>query len=402
MTPKTTTELQTSFADNSVNAIAPSDVRDFVVSVINKQDLTGTPSNSTFLRGDMSWHAGAGGGASDWGNIGGTIQDQTDLVNYVGAAQTAAQSYADTAAFAADAAAEAYTDTVAATLVPQTTTVAGHALSTNVTIAASDLTNGVTGSGTIALAASPALTGTPTVPTAAANTNTTQAASTAFVTTAVATSLPLAGGTMSGNINLGAHNLVNVGAINAGGGTLVISSGGNLDTSGTLAAATLTANNLTASRPVVSDSSKKLISIVTPTQSAYLTGTAYSLTNTSTAITGGTTSPTLTITNSGTYRIEFCLVLNFTGATIATDKNVTLKIRRTNNTAADLTNGTMPALHTGITTTYTATWGSFVWVADDYTATAGDIVTVFGDVATVPSAGSLDVTGGFLRATRIY
>jgi len=44
-----------------------------------------------------------------------------------------------------------------------------------------------TGTGsTIALAASPALTGTPTVPTAAGGTNTTQAASTAFVTSAVA------------------------------------------------------------------------------------------------------------------------------------------------------------------------------------------------------------------------
>lgn len=52
-----------------------------------------------------------------------------------------------------------------------------------------------TGSGSVVLSASPALTGTPTVPTAAANTSTTQAASTAFVTGQAATIAPLSNGT---------------------------------------------------------------------------------------------------------------------------------------------------------------------------------------------------------------
>jgi len=47
--------------------------------------------------------------------------------------------------------------------------------------------------------ASPALTGTPTVPTAAGGTNTTQIASTAFVTTAVSTLAPLASPTFTGD-----------------------------------------------------------------------------------------------------------------------------------------------------------------------------------------------------------
>jgi hypothetical protein len=50
-----------------------------------------------------------------------------------------------------------------------------------VTLAASNLTNGVSGSGAVALVTSPALLGTPTAPTAALSTNTTQVASTAFV-----------------------------------------------------------------------------------------------------------------------------------------------------------------------------------------------------------------------------
>lgn len=48
-------------------------------------------------------------------------------------------------------------------------------------IAASNLSNGTTGTGSVVLAASPTLTGTPVAPTAAADTSTTQIATTAFV-----------------------------------------------------------------------------------------------------------------------------------------------------------------------------------------------------------------------------
>lgn len=58
-----------------------------------------------------------------------------------------------------------------------------------------------TGTGANVLATSPALTGTPTVPTAAGGTNTTQAASTAFVTAAVAA--------VSGNIHAGTQLTIN-------------------------------------------------------------------------------------------------------------------------------------------------------------------------------------------------
>ena len=103
-----------------------------------------------------------------------------------------------------------------------------------------------TASSTYAPLASPALTGTPTAPTATAGTNTTQIATTAFVKTAVdnvvasapgaldtlnelaaalgndasfsttvtnsiATKLPLAGGTMSGNIAMGTNKITGLG-----------------------------------------------------------------------------------------------------------------------------------------------------------------------------------------------
>jgi hypothetical protein len=60
---------------------------------------------------------------------------------------------------------------------------------------------------TLAPLASPALTGTPTAPTASGATNTTQLATTAFVQTATALDLPLAGGTMSGAIAMGSNKI---------------------------------------------------------------------------------------------------------------------------------------------------------------------------------------------------
>ena len=65
---------------------------------------TGTPSGTTYLRGDGSWSvppAGGGGGSSAWGAISGTLSDQTDL-------QTALNAKANTAALAAVATAGTY------------------------------------------------------------------------------------------------------------------------------------------------------------------------------------------------------------------------------------------------------------------------------------------------------
>lgn len=67
-----------------------------------------------------------------------------------------------------------------ATFTGGTVNAAGYQVSGSA-LAASHLSNGVTGSGAVALAASPAFTGTPTAPTASGDTNTTQLATTAFV-----------------------------------------------------------------------------------------------------------------------------------------------------------------------------------------------------------------------------
>jgi hypothetical protein len=64
-----------------------------------------------------------------------------------------------------------------------------------VSLRASTLSDGTTGSGSIVLATGPALAGTPTAPTAAADTNTTQIATTAFVIGQASSSNPIMAGT---------------------------------------------------------------------------------------------------------------------------------------------------------------------------------------------------------------
>lgn len=61
-------------------------------------------------------------------------------------------------------------------------------------------------------------------------------------------------------------------------------------------------------------------------------------------------------------------------------------------------------MHTGIVTTYTAVMQVVYWEADaEYTTTnTDDAITIFGDVATAPSAGSLDVSQAKITARRVY
>lgn len=134
---------------------------------------------------------------------------------------------------------------------------------------------------------------------------------------------------------------------------------------------------------------------------AYAAGTAYSLTATPAGVVLGTTSPSITILVPGTYRIRGRVLLQNNGATFAANRTITLKFRRTNNTAGDLTNGSMTVL-SGIITIITGPGGVVVLPEVVYTTTnADDVITIFGDVSVVPTAGSLDVVGGSIHAVRV-
>src|SRR6185369_1987982 len=86
-------------------------------------------------------------------------------------------------------------------------------------------------------------------------------------------------------------------------------------------------------------------------------GTAYSLTNTPAALDFGTTDPSLVIDKAGTYLLLARYNLKYNGATFAAARAVTMKLRRTNNTPADLTGGST-VLTTDIVTTKTFTFNA--------------------------------------------
>jgi hypothetical protein len=128
-------------------------------------------------------------------------------------------------------------------------------------------------------------------------------------------------------------------------------------------------------------------------------GTAYSLTNTSAALDFGTTDPVLTIPAAGTWLIFATAQLDYNGATFAASRTVTLKLRRTNNTAADIASRT---LKTQVITTLTFTMGVYPIAPQLYTTTnTDDSLSIFGDVSVVPTAGSLDAVAASIVAVKI-
>lgn len=134
---------------------------------------------------------------------------------------------------------------------------------------------------------------------------------------------------------------------------------------------------------------------------AYAAGTAYSLTNAQAALVFGTTSPSITINVAGTYLLLSVVRIDYNGATFAASRNATLKLRRTNNTAADVTNATT-TYETAVVTLLTDTMATINLPPVVYTTSnTNDIVTIFGGLNTAPSAGSLDAVEASLVAIRL-
>ena len=136
--------------------------------------------------------------------------------------------------------------------------------------------------------------------------------------------------------------------------------------------------------------------------SAYAVGTVYALTNSAAALDFGTTDPAIVIANAGTYLIYGQVNLAYTGATVVAE-TATIKVRRTNNTAADLS--AVVVLDLPVSTTLTHTYGIFQIPPFVYTTSAtDDAVTLFGNVSAALGAGTIDATaiGTSLVAVRLY
>lgn len=136
--------------------------------------------------------------------------------------------------------------------------------------------------------------------------------------------------------------------------------------------------------------------------SVYASGTAYQLTNTSALLDFGTTDPTLTITSAGVWLILARARIDYTGATFAAVRTGTLKLRRTNNTAADLANSSGSFL-TDIITTLTYTLAVIDLQPIIYTTTnSNDVIELWGDISVVPTAGSIDASEASIVAIKLY
>lgn len=137
------------------------------------------------------------------------------------------------------------------------------------------------------------------------------------------------------------------------------------------------------------------------TLSVYGAGTAYSLTDTAAAVDMGTTDPSLTLTRSGTWMIFGRARLKYTAATFAANQTATIKLRRTNNTAADLTAGTTTATLRIITTITDGAAECIIPPVFYTTANTNDAIAIFGSLSAAPGAGSVDVTEAEIVAVKV-
>lgn len=137
------------------------------------------------------------------------------------------------------------------------------------------------------------------------------------------------------------------------------------------------------------------------TVTAYGVGTVYTFTDTAAAIDFGTTDPAIVLNAAGTYLISGQVHVAYAGATVAAE-TATLKVRRTNNTAADLS--VVVVIDLPVATTLTNSYGIVTIPPFVYTTTAADdAVSLFANVSAALGAGTITATaiGTSLVAVRL-
>ena len=138
------------------------------------------------------------------------------------------------------------------------------------------------------------------------------------------------------------------------------------------------------------------------TVSAYASGTVYSLTNSSALCHFGTTDPAITLNKAGTYAIYWGGAAKANAATFAASQTATFKLRRTNNTAADI-NAATGFFTLPIMTTLTTHAGTIPAPCVIYTTTnTTDIIQLWGVLSATPSSGSIDVNQAWIMAVKLY
>lgn len=128
-------------------------------------------------------------------------------------------------------------------------------------------------------------------------------------------------------------------------------------------------------------------------------GTAYNLTNTSALLDFSTTDPQITITQPGTWKINAGVYINYVGATVTT-QTMTFKLRRTNNTAVDVVS--IPSLNLTPCASTTG-YGQFIQLPPFWysTSNTNDLLQLWGNISASLSGGNIQVVGAWITAEKI-
>ncbi len=135
---------------------------------------------------------------------------------------------------------------------------------------------------------------------------------------------------------------------------------------------------------------------------AYTAGTGYTLTGSSAQVMftgGGAVSPVVTLPETAKYNIEGSFTFELAGLSVSVGATISFKLRRINNTAADLANSTkslkIPIAGLSVVS------GSFDTVIKKvrYQATAGDQIALFANYAGV-TLGTILIPDATLFAQR--
>lgn len=115
----------------------------------------------------------------------------------------------------------------------------------------------------------------------------------------------------------------------------------------------------------------------------------------------GTTDPAITIQNTGNYLITGKANFVARGATYGATNTYSIKLRRTSGTPADLT-GSEAVNTIPIITTISEDLGIIDTRPVIYSATAGDVIQLWGILSATPSAGNVICDRADIVAIRIY
>jgi len=136
---------------------------------------------------------------------------------------------------------------------------------------------------------------------------------------------------------------------------------------------------------------------------AYAAGSAYTLNSSTALIHFGTTDPSITISAAGTWKLTSGLYAFFNNATFNSNQTMVFKLRRVNNTPADVANAVTPGISTGIIANYTGNAGCIDLPPVYYsTVNNDDMIQLWGNLSVDAFSGGVQIIGAWINAEQIY